>query len=287
MGRGERMYYNAVIGGIGGLLGWLLVELSYSLSSLNIFFTDVICGGLIGASIGILIGSIEGIFSKSFTKILKGGLSGLNWGVLGGALGLVVGEILLTIAKGGIFVRGIGWSIFGILVGISEGRANRDPKKTNYGAIGGIIGGFIGGIFFEAIYRFLGNQVLSRAIGFVILGACMGYFIFLVPILLRSAWLMETAGRYEGREYALTKEITTIGRDERCDIGLFGDPAIAQKHAEVRQEKGKFVLYPLVPEGKTFLDDNEVLGQAVLKERDRIKIGQRVMIFYEKSRRKE
>jgi hypothetical protein len=80
MGRGERIYYNAVIGGIGGLLGWLLVELSYSLSSLNIFFTDVIWGGLIGASIGILIGSIEGIFSKSFTKILKGGLSGLKWG---------------------------------------------------------------------------------------------------------------------------------------------------------------------------------------------------------------
>jgi pSer/pThr/pTyr-binding forkhead associated (FHA) protein len=98
---------------------------------------------------------------------------------------------------------------------------------------------------------------------------------------------METAGRYEGREYTLTKEITTIGRDERCDIELFGDPAIAPKHAEIRQEKGKFVLYPLASEAKTFLNDNELLRQAALKDRDRIKIGQRIMIFYEKSRRKE
>jgi len=283
----ERFFYNTIIGGIGGLLGWLLVELSYFLNYFYIFIADLIWGGLIGASIGILIGSIEGIFSKSLTKTLRYALSGLKWGVLGGSLGLVVGEILLTIAKGGVFVRGIGWSIFGLLVGISEGRANKDPKKTNYGAIGGAIGGFIGGVFFEAIYRFLGNQALSRAIGFVILGACIGYFISLVPTLLRNAWLMEIAGKYEGREYTLTKEITTIGRDERCDIGLFGDPAIALKHAEIRQEKGKFVLYPLASGFETFLNDNKVFGPAVLKDRDKIKIGQRIMIFYEKSRRKE
>ena len=40
-------------------------------------------------------------------------------------------------------------------------------------------------------------------------------------------------GRNEGKEYLLAKPVTTIGRSELSDIGLYGDPSIAPTHAVI------------------------------------------------------
>ena len=60
MSRLMRLYYYAVLGAMGGLIGWQasnVVGLSFWS---NIYLSEIVVGGLIGLSIGALIGLAEG-----------------------------------------------------------------------------------------------------------------------------------------------------------------------------------------------------------------------------------
>ena len=53
----------------------------------------------------------------------------------------------------------------------------------------------------------------------------------------------------------LTKDETTIGRAEACDIGLFGDNAIEKLHARIVQKGNRYLLADDDTPGGTFLND--------------------------------
>ena len=84
----------------------------------------------------------------------------------------------------------------------------------------------------------------------------------------------------------MTKDETTIGRSEACDLGLFGDAAIDRLHARVLRREGRFVLSGVAGAGETFVNDRPMDGKAVpLRSGDRIRVGKSVVVFGERNKR--
>lgn len=255
-----QLYYLAVLGGLGGLIGWILTSLLVMFvavpnSDAWVYVTDGIRGLVIGLCVGSAICSFDGLLlSRSLHVTLQGIKYGAALGAFGGIVGLILGEILFQFLGGGVWARAIGWAVFGIFVGTSDGVAHKMPSKIKYGAFGGLIGGLIGGSTYERLTLFLLGTLGDRAyalawgsaVGLIILGACIGAMVGLVESVLRRAWLVILNGRLEGKQRTLEsrKSVTTIGRTDKCDIILVGDPQVADVHAEIAVENDDFVLRP-------------------------------------------
>ncbi|MBY0528431.1 MAG: FHA domain-containing protein [Gemmataceae bacterium] len=288
----RRIYFNAVIGGSGGLLGWLLVALIGSLVSLdtfNVYLRDAIVGLIVGVSIGFAAGSTEGIVaSKSWRRAFRGGLWGAALGAGGGFAGLILGELIFGMAGGGVWPRAIGWAIFGACVGTSDGFAQRITAKIRYGVLGGLLGGLIGGSAYEgllAIFRGAGGRAAAlawgSAVGLVILGACIGALVGLVEALLRKSWLFFVTGRMEGQTRTLdSSRPHTIGSDDSCDIVVNGDPSVAPVHAEFHFANGDFEIRARDGEVTVRRDGVDQLALTyLLQPGDRILLGETRMVF--------
>src|SRR5262249_54502942 len=132
----RQIYFNAVLGAAGGLLGWLVVTGSFALPPLSslaaliphhfleIFVKDALIRLLVGVCIGFAVGSVEGLIaSRSLQRLRRGGGIGAILGALGGAVGVPLGEIVLVLVGGGLWARALGWAVFGAFVGTSDGFA--------------------------------------------------------------------------------------------------------------------------------------------------------------------
>ncbi len=133
--------------------------------------------------------------------------------------------------------------MLGLGIGVSQGLADRSRQRLTYGVIGGTLGGFVGGYLFEALRQGLGNRYdLSQGLGIVILGAGLGTFLALVEQVLRRAWVQVMSGRQEGRAYLLARKSSALGLDERAEVGIFGDPQVARRHAEIEATPQGYLL---------------------------------------------
>src|SRR5262245_32797798 len=154
----SRIYFNAVFGGLGGLLGWMLFGIfgDRAAPAEQVIAQLALGGGLIGGAIGYLLVGADALRDRSALRFFRLGTFGLLLGAAGGSLGMVVGELVhyqlvaglaersgggkpggATALLGAIFARGIGWVLLGIAVGFSEGIAARSLGKLSYGAVGG------------------------------------------------------------------------------------------------------------------------------------------------------
>lgn len=287
----RRIYFNAVLGGIGGLLGWTLMSVIgwiIPYGALHTYVRAALIGPLIGVGIGFMVGGTEGIVaSQSLRRFLRGSGFGAAFGALGGLLGLVLGEFIFNLLGGGVWARSVGWSLFGILVGASDGFAQNMPAKIRYGVLGGLLGGFIGGSTYEALSALLLKLDTSlalgwgNAIGLILLGACIGALMGLVEALLRQAWVFFLTGRLEGQTRTLDSGRTlTVGSDPSCSIIIPNDDSVAGVHAEFAFIDGQFVVRARdgVVRVRRETQEKEV-KQVALAARDRISLGQTRMIF--------
>ncbi len=283
----KRIYYNAVSGALGGLISWALVGLLLrpGTGSFRVLLAqDALRGAIVGVCIGAAIGAVDGLTSLALKKAIRGILTGGAIGLGAGLIGLVMGEVIFELAGGGTWPRAVGWAIFGLLVGSSEGIADRAPPKISYGVIGGLLGGLIGGATYERLSLILRalthNRSLSLtvggAVGLIILGACIGALIGLVEGILRRAWVKIMYGPLEGRSLTLAKEVNVLGKDDDCDIVLPGDPGVEYHHAAIVQQEGNFIL--AVRDGPIYLN-KQAVTQHPLQSGDRITLGRTYMIF--------
>jgi hypothetical protein len=217
---------------------------------------------------------------------LRGFTVGWITGTLGGMGGLLAGEAAYQIGQTVVgaeaavrdVFRAMGWAVFGIGIGAAEGVIARSASRILRGGLGGVIGGFGGGLAFIAVARLSSLQMTNRALGFAILGAFIGFFAAEIRTVLREAWLkVVSSGPNEGKEFLLDKRVVTIGNADRSDIGLFGDKAVARRHAEIRQEGGQFVAYALP--GQTILVNDAPTTRGVLQDGTRVRVGGVKMIF--------
>jgi pSer/pThr/pTyr-binding forkhead associated (FHA) protein len=100
-----------------------------------------------------------------------------------------------------------------------------------------------------------------------------------VQELTKAAWLTVEAGRLRGREFRLEKPIAMVGRAEESDIGLFGDPAVAPRHAVIERKGTEFTLKDLTRDPGTFVNGQRI-ETAPLHQGDLIGVGAYQMRFY-------
>jgi len=171
--------------------------------------------------------------------------------------------------RGSGAVRLLGWTLFGLLVGLAQGVVRRSLQTIRNAALGGMIGGFIGGLLFGAIAASGVPDVLSRLVGFMVLGACIGICIVLVEQAL-SAVLWVTAGRQEGRQIFLDRPEMRLGRDDSLEIYLGGDPDIVGHHATIRREGNEHVIEQV---GGTVVVNGAASSKSILRDGDRFQLG--------------
>jgi hypothetical protein len=300
-----RIYFNAVFGGLGGLLGWMLfgalgarnpgsgVVVDLGLTEITREDVNAMFGGLIiGGAIGYLVVSVEAIRDRSLVRFARLASYGVLLGALGGAIGMWIGDIvnfqlihlLGQNALVTMLARGVGWMFLGVAIGMSEGVAARSLGKFSYGTLGGAIGGFVGGGLFGLFYS-LAIQALSttyfwNALGLVILGACIGSLSALVQAVFQPASVKVMRGWQEGREYPLEKPACLLGRDEHADIALFRDMKVEKKHAGIKRVEGRYLLVNNgAPPQHTLVNDSPVPHTRELEDGDRIQLGNVLLRF--------
>jgi len=292
MSKWQQVYYNAVFGAIGGLLGWLIVG-SVSTKTWNIWLEYAFVGGVVGLCIGALVGAVEGaIVKRSVPRAVLGAMLGAVAGLVSGLAGLLIGEAGFKLIQGGLLGRALGWMFFGLFLGLGEGVVSRKLKRASYGMVGGAVAGLVGGVIYEAMTQlFLEKseqaQMIVGALGLVLVGACLGGIIPLsVEAIARVAGrgtLMVLNGRRQGLEKSVVDGVT-LGSYDGCDMYLPGDRGIDGKHAAVYKGTGGFFVRNISKEFPLQVGDDVLMpGMADrrLQTADQILLGQTAVRFIE------
>ncbi len=274
------IYYCAMCGGAGAFAGWALGR--WLAGSPSVFNSGV-KGLFLGLGIAFLLGLLDALWNFSisqFFSIFVRVLMAVVIGSAGGLLGGIVGQLLFD-KWAHDFLLVLGWMLTGLLIGMSLGvfdllaalvrnQETRGPlRKMLNGLIGGTAGGILGGFFYILMDGKLKSFFESKARedlwtpsswGFVILGVCIGLLIALAQVILKEAWLKVEAGFRKGREQILTKQSITIGRAERCDVGLFGDAQVDFCHCRIVRKGNDYILTDEGSSTGTYVNDERILG---------------------------
>ncbi|HBE01928.1 MAG: hypothetical protein A2096_07500 [Spirochaetes bacterium GWF1_41_5] len=180
-------------GMLGAFAGFLIAEMiirytagktGMSAQLLNLFGVF----GIMGALIGAFLGGAQGYYTKNRFRMISGSKTGGIFGLFGGMIsGLIAnflyGFILSNMQSPGLFqqmaARTAGWAVFGMLLGAAYGIKENTVGDLKTGLMSGFIGGAIAGLLFDPISMIMsaGGGAFSRAAGFVILGAALGFSI--------------------------------------------------------------------------------------------------------------
>ncbi len=83
-----------------------------------------------------------------------------------------------------------------------------------------------------------------------------------------------------GTTVKLEGERIVLGRNADCGVVL-NEPAVSREHAVIRRIQGKFFIEDLKSRNGTFVNSKEVRARTALKDKDRIKICDNLLAFYE------
>jgi MFS family permease len=296
------VYYCAIIGGWAAYLTWGVVQGTGLRASFEAGRTGAktyvaLTGALLGLLVAGAIGLVDALMNAvGFQRVVRV-LVCMGVGLLGGLVGGFLGEVIYEASASPVLLV-IGWILAGVAIGASIGvfdiiRAGTSGEnmraalnKTLNGVYGGFLGGFLGGLPFGALQTSASLPRSNLTIGLVILGLCIGLFVGIAQVVLKEAWLKVEAGFRAGRELLLTKDETTIGRAESCDLGMFGDMTIEKLHASILLQDNRYLLQDAKTPGGTWLNDKRVEGKPVpLKNGDTIRVGKSLLRFGERAKR--
>jgi hypothetical protein len=307
------IYYCAVCGAWAAFFGWALgywlTEGPPKVVGDVGVAQDAVVGLCLGLLVALALGLVDGLWNLTgyrYDRLLWRGGAVAVLGGLGGAVGGGLGGALDWLTRLD-WLRPIGWALTGLLVGTAVGvydlgvrrlqgeRSAGAARKLRNGFLGGLIGGGLGGLLFVAVRVWLGRalgkppeQVLAGTCwGLTAVGTSIGLFVGLAQVILKEAWLRVESGRRVGRELILTKDETTIGRAEACDVGLFGDAGVDRLHARITVRDGDYVLSDAGSKGGTYLNDNLVATPTRLHAGDAIRVGGSVLRFHERPRKRK
>lgn len=288
------IYYCAICGGWAAFLTWGILAVTGLRGHLNHYLWASLTGGLLGMILASAIGAVDAILNAvGAQRYVRVGIC-LCIGLVGGLLGGVIGEFLHYKLHFPVF---IGWMLTGICIGAAigiydllramktKGEIRLPLKKTLNGVYGGLLGGFLGGLPFGFLMSSSAIPRSNLAIGLVVLGLCIGLMIGLAQVFLKEAWIKVAQGFRAGRELMLSKDETTIGRAESCDLGLFGDNTIERTHARILLKDNRYLLADADTPSGTFLNEQRISKPTPLKSGDLIRVGNSVLEFGERQKR--
>ena len=194
--------------------------------------------------------------------------------------------------------RSVGLTLLGVAVGFGSSISSMSVPRMRNGAIGGLLGGLVGGFLFDILPSIVAPVTAvvgdvgchdagaaSRAVGFTAIGAFTGFFVGLVQELLKDAWVKVLAGRNEGKDFILGKPMNILGRDEKCDVPLYGDTNVGVQHAAIRADGYRHVVIDGKTPVGTLVNGVQVASGAeqLLRDGDMIQIGSHRILFREKA----
>lgn len=284
MSRRMRTYFYAVLGAIGGLIGWQISDMLGLSFVSNLYWSEAVVGALVGLCIGVFIGITEGVMTRNIVQALKSGVFSGLLGLIAGGIGLPLSEFLFQSVGAGILGRALGWGVFGLLIGLAEGIVGK--SQIWKGMLGGLIGGALGGVLLEAAHNWLKDPLTGKAAGLVLLGASVGAFISLIVVLLSRAWLEVTSGKLKGTEFILDKFMhaggpaIAIGSSPLKSEIVLPDPDIAPQHAMLTGDGKQFSVKDMSLSG-TFIN-NKKIERVQLSNGQKIRMGNTEMVYHEK-----
>src|SRR5262249_18497175 len=302
------IYYCALCGGWSAFFGWALGRVMAPHDEMRVGEAGV-KGMFLGLLVALGLSLVDALWNLSlrqFGQVFLRVVVAVLVGCVGGLLGGMLGQILFNVTGGNSIFLVFGWTLTGLIIGTSIGvfevlssvvrqqDVGGARKKLPNGPIAGTPGGVLGGILYlvlvgvwTGIFSGKDRDYLwsPSAMGFVALGMCIGLLIGLAQVILKEAWVRVEQGFRAGREMILSKERTTIGRAESCDIGLFGDNTIEKLHASIVQAGNRYFLEDNQSPTGTYLNDQQVAGRAPLNSGDRIRVGRSVLCFRERQKR--
>lgn len=241
--------------------------------------------GIIALFIGLFLGIGEGVFYGSKEKAFKYALIGAGVSI---AIGFISGYLaqwmyaeMLTDDPADItaaFVRGLGWAIMGLGIGVAVGLIKPEKKRMLFCALGGLGGGFVGGFLFNYVCDIIPNDVVARAVAIVIMGSLIGLGVGLLEQFAKQAWLKVIRGEFEGKEYLVFAGTTSIGNNGKNTIVLFKDKLVGPHHCDIKLEGSKYVLVDCGTPMGTVVNGNKT-ARHVLRQGDAIAIGNSVLVF--------
>lgn len=285
MNKPLQIYYTAVLGALGGLLGWWAVG-AVETATWALWAAYPFVGAGLGLCVAGCVAATDGaLIKRSRRRALLDALRGGLAGALLGALGLSLAGAIFLLLGGGFAGRAAGWMLLGAAIGLSDLAVSAGRRRALLGALGGLAGGLAGGLLYEALtLAFLDAsdraQVVVGGVGLVIVGACIGA---LIP-LARQALARGEIRVLRGEQAGLVREVhdaASIGRYDGCDMYL-PDAGVAWRHALVRRDSGGFRLEVLPgAEGGAVVGAQPVAAgtAAPLRGGERIRLGEAELEF--------
>jgi hypothetical protein len=307
----SRIYYYAIIGACGGLTGWFLDTLL--LGEPKFFSTQILYGGILGATIGVAVAAYDGIMTRSLRRFIKYGGIGLALGAGAGATALPLVQLLYdallpvghrSAANANwqtMLVGTLCWLLFGGLIGFGEGISK--GTQTWKGFLGGLVGGLVGGLLYEINRASTGTasepfrHQIFLALSLLLLGAAISAAIAFVTAVLKGAWVEILDGKFAGRSYDVTKYVDArlgshragvIGSDQwGAHIYLPGDSVVLPRHAEIKFANGAPTLM-VTPEASkhatTFVNGRRLSASTPLSDGDQLQFGSTKVLYRQKRR---
>ena len=284
---GMRLLYYSLIGLLSGALCWPFTELVlfYQAAFPTLLFFSIVLGLIAGLFIGGIFGMSEGIIDHSRKRLYQGAITGMIVGAVGGILGMISGQAALLYV-GTIFFnssggykhfgipisRALGWAVFGLVVGISDGVRSRSGSKVRNGLLGGFIGGLLGGLVVEYARIIAPQSAYSRLLGLSLLGFLVGLSYGFVERGLAEGSLRLLNGRARGSEFLLTGRKTVVGEAQRTEVTLSGYKNVSEEHAEIVREGKNFTIVQ-GDKGKPLYVNDEKVQKTILNNGDIIRLG--------------
>lgn len=283
------------------ILGWMGYHSIYDLAKLDIDkalailenatrISSAIFSALIACSLGLFMGVGEGIYYGSKDTAIINGLVGagisLAMGFASGFIAQAMYTAMITDASGefaAAMIRGLGWAVMGLGVGISVGLIKPEKKRIVFCSIGGTIGGFVGGFLFNFITNAFtisetDTGIVPRAVGIIVMGLLIGLGIGLLEQFAKSAWLKVVRGDFEGKEYLVFEGTTSIGNNSSNSIVLFKDKLVSPHHCDITLQGSQYILTDCGSPMGTIVNGQRVTRH-ILRQGDAIAVGNSVLVF--------
>lgn len=240
---------------------------------------------IIALFIGLFLGIGEGVFYGSKEQAVRYALIGAGISI---AIGLFSGYIAQWMYSemlgddpadfAAAVVRGLGWAIMGLGVGIAVGFIKPEKKRIIYCALGGLGGGFLGGFLFNYVCDIIPNDVVARGVAIVVMGLLIGLGVGLLEQFAKQAWLKVIRGEFEGKEYLVFAGVTSIGNDGKNTIVLFKDKLVGSHHCDIILEGSRYMIVDCGTPMGTVVNGNRI-ARHQLRQGDAIAIGNSVLVF--------
>ncbi len=244
----------------------------------------------IALGIGLFLGIGEGVYYGSKEKAMQYALIGagvsLGIGFVSGYIAQALYGAFSSSTQTGFsaaLVRGFGWAIMGVGIGLAVGLIKPEKKRVIFCAIGGLAGAFVGGFLFNYICDALSagssnDGVVARGVAIVIMGLLIGLGVGLLEQFAKAAWLKVIRGEFEGKEYLVFAGTTSIGNNGKNTIVLFKDKLVGPNHCDIVLEGSKYVLTDKGTPMGTVVNGQRIMRH-VLKQGDTIAVGNSVLVF--------